>query len=61
VLNQQLSAQIPSIRERICAILRLAEELKGGTIEAVPGKSDRELGLKFLLEKPKPQGEASCY
>lgn len=47
----RLSAQIPRIRERISAILALAEELKGGTIEAVLGKSDLEVGLEFLLGK----------
>jgi len=50
----RLSEQIPTIRERISAILALAEELPGGTIETVLGKSDLELGLEFLLGKPKP-------
>ncbi len=50
----RLSEQIPTIRERISAILALAEELKGGTIETVLGKSDLELGLEFLLGKSKP-------
>jgi hypothetical protein len=50
----RLSEQIPRIRERISAILALAEELKGGTIETVLGKSDLELGLEFLLGKRKP-------
>jgi len=44
----RLSAQIPTIRQRISAIVALAEELKGGTIETVLGKSDLELGLEFL-------------
>jgi hypothetical protein len=47
----RLSGQIPRIRERISAILALAEELKGGTIESVLGKSDLEVGLEFLLGK----------
>jgi hypothetical protein len=50
----RLSGQVPRIRERISAILALAEELKGGTIEAVLGKSDLEVGLEFLLGKRKP-------
>ena len=50
----RLAEQIPTIRERISAILALAEELKGGTIETVLGKSDLELGLEFLLGKRKP-------
>ena len=50
----RLSAQIPKIRERISAILALAAELKGGTIEAVLRKSDLEVGLEFLLGKRRP-------
>jgi hypothetical protein len=50
----RLSGQIPKVRERISAILALAEELKGGTIETVLGKSDLEVGLEFLLGKRKP-------
>ena len=50
----RLAAQIPTIRERITAILALAEELKGGTIEAVLAKSDAELGLEFLRGKRTP-------
>jgi hypothetical protein len=50
----RLSQQIPRIRERISAILELATELKGGTIETVLGKSDFEVGLEFLLGKRKP-------
>ena len=49
----RLAAQIPTIRERITAILPLAEELKGGTIETVMAKSDLELGLEVLLGKRK--------
>ena len=50
----RLSEQIPRIQERISAILILAEELKGGTIETVLGKSNFELGLEFLVGKRKP-------
>jgi hypothetical protein len=50
----RLSEQIPRIRDRISAILVLAAELKGGTLETVLGKSDREVGLEFLLGKRKP-------
>jgi hypothetical protein len=34
----RLSQQVPRIRERISAILALAEQLKGGTIETVFGQ-----------------------
>jgi hypothetical protein len=50
----RLLEQIPRIRDRISAILALAAELKGGTIETVLGKSDFEVGLEFLLEKRTP-------
>ena len=50
----RLSEQLPRIRERISAIVALAAELKGGTIETVLGKSDLEVGLEFLLGKRKP-------
>jgi hypothetical protein len=49
----RLAAQIPTIRERITAILALAEELKGSTIETIMAKSDLELGLEVLLGKRK--------
>lgn len=45
----RLAAQIPMIRERITAILVMAEELKEGTIETLLAKSDLELGLEWLL------------
>jgi hypothetical protein len=47
----RLSGQILRIRERMSAILALAEELKAGTIESVLGKSDLAVGLEFLLGK----------
>jgi hypothetical protein len=50
----RLSEQIPRIRELISAILALAAELKGGTLETLLGKSDLEVGLEFLLGKRKP-------
>ncbi len=50
----RLTAQIPTIRERITAILVLAEELKEGTIETLLAKSDLELGLEWLLGSRKP-------
>jgi hypothetical protein len=43
------AGQLPAIRERITAILTLAEELKGGTIETALAKSDLELGLEVFL------------
>jgi hypothetical protein len=45
----RLTAQVLAIRERITAILALAEELKKGTIESVLAKSDLDLGLEALL------------
>jgi hypothetical protein len=51
---ERLAAQIPTIRERIKAILALAEELKKGTIETVLSKSDFDLGLEILLGIRKP-------
>lgn len=51
-----LAAQLPEIKEKIMAVLTLAEEPKGGTIEALMNKSDLELGLGSLigsLEKTK--------
>jgi hypothetical protein len=50
----RLAERIPTIKERITAILALAEELKGSTIETVLAKSDLELGMEFLIEKRKP-------
>jgi hypothetical protein len=50
----RLAQQIPRIRKRISAILALAAELKGGTIETVLGKSDLEVGLEFVLGNRKP-------
>lgn len=47
----RLSAHLPAIRERIAAILTLANELKLGTIETILAKSDYELGLDVLLGK----------
>jgi hypothetical protein len=50
----RLAEQIPTIKARITAILALAEELKGGTIDTILAKSDFELGLEWLLRKRKP-------
>ena len=56
----RLSEQNPkNPRANHDAILALAEELKGGTIETVLGKSDLELGLEFLLGKATASGWAS--
>ncbi len=49
-----LADEIPRIRTLITAILQLADELKGGTIETVLAKSDFEVGLESLLGKRKP-------
>jgi hypothetical protein len=51
---ERLASQVPTIRERIKAILTLAEELKKGTIETVLSKSDFDLGMEILLGRRKP-------
>jgi len=51
---ERLAAQVPTIRDRIKAILALAEELKKGTIETVLSKSDFDLGLEIILGIRKP-------
>lgn len=51
---ERLDRQLTKLREVIAAILALAEELKGGTIESVLRKSDVELALEFLIGKRKP-------
>lgn len=53
-LVNRLAEQIPTIKERIAAILALTEELKGGTIETILAKSDLEVGLEWFLRKSKP-------
>ena len=45
----RLAMQILTVKERIGAILALAGELKGGTIEAVLGKSDFEQGYEAVM------------
>jgi hypothetical protein len=44
---------VVKLRAEIAAILALAEELKGGTIERVLEKSDIELALEVLSGKRK--------
>ncbi len=46
---ERLVSQLGRLRQVIASNLALANELKGGTIEQVLGKSDAELGLEFLL------------
>jgi hypothetical protein len=46
---ERLVSQLARLRQVIAANLALANEMKGGTIEQVLGKSDAELGLEFLL------------
>jgi len=50
---ERLDGQLTRLREVIAAILALAEELKGGTIESVLAKSDIELALEMLSGKRK--------
>lgn len=46
---ERLVSQLARLRQVIASNLALANEMKGGTIEQVLGKSDAELGLEFLL------------
>jgi hypothetical protein len=51
---ERLDGQLTKLREVIAAILALAGELKGGTIESILAKSDIELALEVLSGKRKP-------
>jgi hypothetical protein len=50
---EEFGGQVVKLRAAITAILALAEELKGGTIERVLEKSDIELALEVLSGKRK--------
>ena len=50
---ERLEDQLTRLRKVIAAILALAKELKGGTIESVLAKSAIELALEFLSGKRK--------
>ncbi len=50
---ERLDGQLARLREVIAAILALAGELKGGTIESILAKSDIELALEVLSGKRK--------
>jgi hypothetical protein len=45
----RLATRLPMIREQLTAILALAEELKGRTIDAVLAKSDLDLEIECAL------------
>lgn len=47
---ERLAGQMLQLHEVITAILRLADELKEGTIEKQLAKSDVELGIEALLK-----------
>ena len=53
---ERLTGQMTKLRQAIANILRLADELKQGTIEKVLAKSDAELGLEFLLRLAEQEG-----
>jgi len=53
---ERLTGQLGRLRERIGAILALADELAAGTIEKVLAKDDVELGLEMLLGLAREQG-----
>ncbi len=46
---ERLVSQLVQMRQVIASNLALANEMKGGTLEQVLGKSDAELGLESLL------------
>jgi hypothetical protein len=46
---ERLVGQMAKLRQVIANILKLADELKEGTIEKQLAKSDEQLGLEFLL------------
>jgi len=46
---ERLVGQMAKLRQVVASILKLANELKAGTIEKQLAKSDEELGLEFLL------------
>jgi len=45
---ERLTGQLGRLRAVIDTILALMDELKGGTIEQMPAKSDLEVGLEML-------------
>lgn len=51
----RLLIQLGQLRETITKILTLAQQLKKGTIEAVLGKSDEQVGLEALMKPPPPK------
>ncbi len=46
---ERLQGRMEALHAVVAAILTLADELKGGTIEAVLAKDDMEVGLEALL------------
>lgn len=56
---ERLKGQTTLLRERLGAILNLAEELRAGTLDRIMEKSDLELGLEALLGlRPPPSGRS---
>ncbi len=53
----RLTGQLEQLHQVIAAILAVADELKGGTIERMLAKSDVQLGLESLLRRSSDQGE----
>jgi hypothetical protein len=54
----RLAMQILRVKDKIAAILALAGKLKGGTIEAVLGKSDFEPGYEAVMRGRREKDEA---
>ncbi len=55
-----MTGQLARLRQVIAAILALAGELAGGTIERVLAKDDAELGLEYLLSGQGRLSDARC-
>ena len=51
---EQMSRQLKQIEPGLSEILKIAEDLKGKTIESILGKSDVELALDVLSGKILP-------
>ena len=52
--TEQMGQQLAQLKPGLIAILEIANDLKGQTIESVLAKSDEELALDMLLGKIKP-------
>ena len=51
---ERLKTQVDSLRDVLNSILSLVEELKKGTIDTIPNKSDAEVALDWLTGNLRP-------